>query len=226
VFIPLVVSSVSKSLGKTNSLRSSSSLQRKGTLRNVVFADEPNGRRKKAITHIQNLQKEYEQTKHENTKRKVFSRPSTVREEKSGPLTFDSLLGEAHLPESDVPRSSWVSFDRNPLKSLFTSRKKKMEGLIQNGVSTDKLVPVEEPVAVVDKRLSGIINDKAGLLHIQRSFSLQRYSSINGNNNPKLRNILKKHSIKKASFEIQALLRKLKTHHNKPTVLSKSFTFI
>jgi len=131
-------------------------------------------------------------------------------------------MGDAHLPESDAPaRPSFLNFDKNnPIAKLFHARKKKGEG-IMNGISTDKLV-LEEAPTVVDKRMSGIINDKAGLVHFQRTLSLTRNPSM-GNSPLKLRNMLKKHSLKKASFEFQSLLKKLRTHHNKPTVLSKYF---
>lgn len=194
-------------------------------LRNVQFADEPfNMRRNKAITQIRKLQDEYENTKKIQGDRKQIRSSHTTREFRSGPL--DSMLGDLNASNTDNEAPSKPqrrNSERNPLTRLFTSRKKKdFENITQNAMSTDKLVDPEENV-VVDKKLATLINDKAGLNHIQRALSLQRHASFFGNSSPKLRNMLKKHSIKKTSFEIHSLLKQLKTQKNKTEFMSNYF---
>jgi len=210
-------SNIGKNLSKLSSMKR---LNSQKTLRNVQFADEPfNMRRNKAITQIRQLQNEYETTKKTLGDRK-FRSSHTNRDFRSGPLTVESMLGDINDHPSNTDNEITSKFKRrnsvgNPLARLFTSRKKKeTENITQNAMSTDKLVDVEENV-IVDKKLATMINDKAGLHHIQRALSLHRDPSIFGGNTPKLRVMLKKHSIKKTSFEIHSLLKQLKTQRNK-----------
>lgn len=215
--------STKRSFDKLTTLKMSP-LKKFSGLRNVQFADEPVSglRRSQAIIKIQDLQREYEKTKETNALRKQKKEP-LKRQQHAMPKAFRSVMAE-DMSSSFEHKSTWSHFEKSPFAALFSSKKKKD---LDAFPAPEEKVEGDEPPKVMDKKLVGIINDKAGNNHIQRSFSLlqrhtsiTRHASISGPN-AKLRAALKKHSISKRPFELHSILKQLRTTQNKPFIMSK-----
>lgn len=194
-------------------------------VRNVQFADEPpNNRRNKAKTFIKQLQQEYEETKEKHSLRKQ-SRGSISREAKTAQSLPSNTENARNASQSLIETQKLSSSPALKKRFSLLPLRKKKGSEINLHHATIETIEQDEVSVAYDKRLAGVINDKAGHNHLQRAFSLQRYPSLSGGNNAKLRVMLKKHSITKKSFEFQSIIKQLRTNNNRSMLESKCYLF-